>query len=67
MGAGFVEIPKYKNFGGKRYTLKDAFVAENTAKQLKARYKRLGYKVRIYQKSGVMHVIARYHVFVRKG
>ena len=62
----FAEIPKTRKFNGKRYTLRDSFVSEDTAGRLKARYKRLGYRVRIYQKGGVMHFLKRYHVYVRK-
>ena len=63
----FAKIPKTQTFNGKRYTLKDSFVSKETANSLKARYKRLGYLVRIVQKGGVMHVLKRYHIFVRKG
>jgi len=67
MATKFVEIPKTRVFAGKRYRLKDAFVSRGTAESLRARYKRLGYKVRIYQKGGVMHLLKRFHVYVRKG
>lgn len=63
----FVKIPKTIIHAGKRYTLKDAFVSKQTANTLKARYKRLGYNVRIVQKGGSMHFFKRYHVYVRKG
>jgi len=67
MPTEFAKIPKTITFNGKRYTLKDSFVSKSTANSLKARYKRLGYQVRIVQKGGVMHVLKRYHVYVRKG
>ena len=63
----FVKIPKTQTFKGKRYTLKDSFVSKETANSLKSRYKKLGYQVRIVQKGGVMHVLKRYHIYVRKG
>jgi len=63
----FVQIPKTRTFSGKRYTLKDSFVGEGTAKQLKARYVRQGYSVRIHQQGGAMHFFKRFHVYVRKG
>lgn len=63
----FAKIPKTQTFSGKRYTLKDSFVSKSTANSLKARYKRLGYQVRIVQKGGVMHFLKRYHIYTRKG
>jgi len=63
----FAKIPKSQTFKGKRYTLKDSFVSKSTANSLKARYKRLGYLVRIVQQGGVMHFLKRYHIYVRKG
>lgn len=63
----FAKIPKTQTFNGKTYTLKDSFVSKSTANSLKARYKRLGYQVRIVQKGGVMHFLKRYHIYTRKG
>jgi len=63
----FVQIPKTRVFAGKRYKLMDAFVSRDTAGRLKARYKRLGYLVRVYQDGSVMHFLKRFHVYVRKG
>lgn len=65
--ADFVAIPKYRTFNNKRYTLMDAFVAEDTAGRLKARYKRQGYSVRVVQKVGAVHFLTRYHVYARRG
>ena len=67
MPTEFAKIPKTITFNGKRYTLKDSFVSKSTSNTLKARYKRLGYLVRIVQKGGVMHFLKRYHIYVRKG
>lgn len=67
MATKFVEIPKTRVFAGKRYRLMDAFVSKGTAERLRSRYKRQGHLVRIYQKGGVMHVLKRFHVYVRKG
>ena len=62
----FVNIPKRRVVAGKTYTLKDSFVSSKTAKELKARYKKQGYSVRIVQKGGVMHFLDRYHIYIRK-
>lgn len=62
----FASIPKYMDFNRKRYTLQDAFVSKGTAERLKKIYKKKGYLVRIVQRGGIMHVVARYHVYVRK-
>ena len=67
MTTEFAKIPKHQTFNGKRYTLKDSFVAKDTAERLKARYKRQRLLVRIVQQGGVMHFLKRYHVYVRKG
>lgn len=63
----FIQIPKYRTYAGRRYTLKDSFVSKGTAKQLKDRYVKQGYSVRIYQQSGATHFFKRYYVYVRKG
>jgi len=62
----FIEIPKTRVFAGKRYKLKDSFVSGKTAKELKARYKKQRYLVRIVQQGGVMHFLKRYHIYIRK-
>lgn len=67
MPTEFTKIPKTITYSGKRYKLKDSFVSKETAQRLKARYKRLGYQVRLVQKGGVMHFLKRYHVYTRKG
>lgn len=67
MATQFIEIPKTRIFAGKRYRLMDAFVSKETAERLRARYKRQGYQVRVHQKGGVMHLLKRFHVYVRKG
>ena len=66
MRNNFVSIPRTRKYNGKRYVLKDTFVGKQTSERLKARYKRLGYVVRIYQQGGVLHSLNRYHIYIRR-
>lgn len=63
----FRTIPEFKHFKHRLFKLHTTFVTRDDARNIMRDLHRQGYRVRIWERAGVMNYTTRYHVYIELG